>query len=159
MARLADADLDALSSHYTGNCFGCDRCSYWPAVMNGEPGAAEAYAAYMASVGRPVQLVDDDPAPGGDELPRQPSPELADQRRCLRCGSDRLVTDAKVVDNADVPGTLHVELGKKFPDAWLFDGAVQVEVVADLCGSCGHVELRVADPEAMWAQFEALRSG
>ena len=64
MKKLAQADLDGLVYHYTGNCFGCDRCGFFQAVTDGQPGAAEAYAAYMREHhGVELTLVDDGEPP------------------------------------------------------------------------------------------------
>ncbi len=46
--KLTPKQLDALGDHYGGNCFGCERCSFYLPIVNGEPGAVEAYVAFMA---------------------------------------------------------------------------------------------------------------
>jgi len=157
MAQLSRADMDDLDSHYTGNCTGCDRCDFWPRLHGGEPGAAEAYAAFMAARGRPVTLVEEAAAATGAAATTSAAPEASAATRCLRCGSDRIVRGAEVQDMGEhVARPLTVKLGEAHPDAWLFAGEQTVEVHADLCGACGHVELRVADPEAMWEAYRQL---
>ncbi|MEM7160507.1 MAG: hypothetical protein AAF799_47155 [Myxococcota bacterium] len=58
--RLSDAEMDSLTYHYTGNCFSCDRCSFFEPLRKGEPGAVEAYARYMKKHhDRDVEIIED----------------------------------------------------------------------------------------------------
>lgn len=46
--KLTEAESSWLFKHYTGNCFiDCKRCDFYGLIERGEPGAVEAYAAYM----------------------------------------------------------------------------------------------------------------
>lgn len=45
--KLTERALSALENHYTGNCFGCERCGFYQPILEGEPGAVEAYVAFM----------------------------------------------------------------------------------------------------------------
>lgn len=45
--KLNSKDMKRLFNHYSGNCFGCERCNFLGPIERGEPGAVEAYAAYM----------------------------------------------------------------------------------------------------------------
>lgn len=47
MMMLTPGELRGLSSHYTGNCMGCQRCDLYERITRGEPGAVEAYVAHM----------------------------------------------------------------------------------------------------------------
>lgn len=70
---------------------------------------------------------------------------------CLRCGSDAIVPDARLVDFADgnAKRTLVVGLMRK-PDAMLFKDEVRVPLRAQVCGDCGFTELYATDPSALW---------
>lgn len=72
--------------------------------------------------------------------------------RCLKCGSDAMVPEVRVVDRGDANSTrLTTELGLATkPDAVLFKGEVRFETVARVCGDCGFVELYAREPHALW---------
>ena len=58
--RLTEPELDALANHYSGNCFGCERCSFYFPILEGEPGAVEAYVKFMRE--RYGEAVETEPA-------------------------------------------------------------------------------------------------
>ena len=78
------------------------------------------------------------------------SPEITP--RCLKCGSDAMVPEVRVIDRGDANTTrLTTELGLATkPDAVLFKGEVRVETTASVCGDCGFVELYANDPHTLW---------
>lgn len=45
--KLTPAEFARLENHYTGNCFSCERCSFYEPIRDGVPGAVEAYVRYM----------------------------------------------------------------------------------------------------------------
>jgi rRNA maturation endonuclease Nob1 len=78
--------------------------------------------------------------------------------RCPACGSQRIIPDVKVVDkNGSVEDDLRVVFYKS-PTSLIFKGRVYSEVRADVCGKCGHVELRIADPEKLYDAYLSARS-
>lgn len=74
--------------------------------------------------------------------------------QCPRCGSDRLIHDAKVEDRSK-HGRHKLELlvGFNDPDALLFTDPIRAELRATICGSCGHVALFVREPELLWEAY------
>ena len=81
-------------------------------------------------------------------------PDLAP--RCLKCGSDSVVPDVRLVDYVDQGTRRTAELGiETKPDAVLFKGEVRVETRARVCGDCGFVEVYAADPAAIWDAYVA----
>ncbi len=46
----------------------------------------------------------------------------------------------------------------KSPTSLIFKGPVFSEVTADVCGHCGHVELRIADPEKLYDAYLTAKS-
>lgn len=154
--------LDRLHAHYTGGCPGCRRCDLYPGVMEGEPDAVRAYVQHMRdTTGTAPRIADatsivPGPAESGDseaEAAFDPS-----EPRCLRCGSDKIIGNTRIDDYRDhgVNAALSIRLGSKHPDAWVFKEPVTAELRADVCGECGHVEVRVGDPARLWAAFLSM---
>jgi hypothetical protein len=65
-----------------------------------------------------------------------------------------MVPRARVVDRGDNNGLydLQIEVLRR-PNAVLFKGAERSNVVARLCGACGHVELFAEMPGALYAAY------
>lgn len=69
------------------------------------------------------------------------------QGGCIRCGSDKMMRGVRIRDQAEIS------------DGWLkvvvfcFDDPVYGELQADICGDCGHVELRVRNPKALYEHY------
>ena len=73
---------------------------------------------------------------------------------CPRCGSDRLIYDAKVEDRSkNGRHKLEVLVGFNDPDALLFTAPIRAELRAAICGNCGWVGLFVRDPELLWEAY------
>ncbi len=71
--------------------------------------------------------------------------------RCLKCGSDAMIPDVRVVDRGQNNYRHESELGLQArPDAILFKHEVRVGTWAQVCGDCGFVEMYAADPPALW---------
>lgn len=67
--------------------------------------------------------------------------------RCPRCGSSKIVANAKVLDH--LGGRLEVAVDAD-PEALVFKDRLLMHVVADICADCGHVELTVEHPAALY---------
>ena len=77
-------------------------------------------------------------------------PETETVSRCIKCRSSKIIPDVTVCDqgqNSD--GKLKVVLFGN-PDALVFKDRRYGEVKADICGDCGHIELRVCDPRELY---------
>lgn len=71
--------------------------------------------------------------------------------RCLKCGSDAMIPDVRLIDRGDADYRKPAEVGVATkPDATLFKGEVRVGTSAMVCGDCGFVELYAADPVTLW---------
>jgi len=71
--------------------------------------------------------------------------------RCLKCGSDSMIPDVRVLDRGHGNDRKPAEIGVYTkPDAILLKGEVRVETLAMVCGDCGFVELYAADPLKLW---------
>lgn len=78
---------------------------------------------------------------------------------CSKCGSDKIMSDIKIVDNGHMgsKNDLSIEFHKN-PDAWLFQGTQKGTLLANVCGQCGYVELSVGNPGQMWILYNQNRS-
>lgn len=76
---------------------------------------------------------------------------------CVRCDSTRMIPDQIVEDRSDHGGgELHTVV-YAHPNAWIFKNALRGRLRADICGDCGHVELRVEDPGALYEHYRNSR--
>lgn len=72
---------------------------------------------------------------------------------CPRCGSSKLMRGVTVYDQGDnSDGLLNVVVFGK-PGALIFKDRLYGEVKADICGRCGHVELRVTNPSELYRHY------
>ena len=80
---------------------------------------------------------------------------------CLRCGSDALIPDARLIDRGDGNSRDHIEVGiVTRPEAFVFTGEIRSETRAFVCVDCGFVELRVVDTDALWkAHLDRIANG
>ncbi len=72
---------------------------------------------------------------------------------CEVCGSDKIIPNVRVVDQGEYSdGNLSlVVLGN--PDAVIFQDRHYGKITAHVCGECGHVELSVANPRALYQKY------
>lgn len=89
-----------------------------------------------------------EPGPG---LRPAPSPRPAGTARCPRCQSDKVIPGASLVEE----GYVRVQVCGR-PDALVFKDRMASPVVVDVCGACGHLDLRAERPEDLYEHF--LRS-
>lgn len=103
--------------------------------------------------------------PGGSENDRETGPAFGESEAvggedamqkiagCPRCGSHRIIPDVTVLDQGDhSDGTLKTVVAGN-PDALIFKHRLYGEIKADICGDCGHVELRVANPAELYDRY------
>ena len=75
---------------------------------------------------------------------------------CLRCGSDALVPDVRLIDRDQGSASKRLRAGLATkPRAVVFKGEVVTGTRAAVCGDCGFVEIEVVDPAALWAAHVA----
>ncbi|MDG1483761.1 MAG: hypothetical protein P8R54_29490 [Myxococcota bacterium] len=77
---------------------------------------------------------------------------------CSRCGSDRIIDDAKVEDRitADRRASLDVMIGYRKASMLQPEKPQRFPLAARICGSCGYTELYVVDPDRMWSASKKL---
>jgi hypothetical protein len=77
---------------------------------------------------------------------------------CSRCGSDKIIPDARVLDqgrNSD--GQLYMMVYGD-PEALIFKDRLYGRLSAAICGRCGHVEFRVDNPGELYEHYRKSRS-
>ena len=81
--------------------------------------------------------------------------------RCLRCGSDSVIPDVRLIDVGEGDSRKPQEVGvQKNPDALLFKDEIRVQMQAQVCADCGFVEAYAVDPEALWqAHLDRIARG
>jgi hypothetical protein len=71
---------------------------------------------------------------------------MATPRLCTRCGSDRIITGATLRDYYGDTGTwsspARLAVDAK-PDALVFKDRSYGDLIMDICGACGHVDVRI----------------
>jgi ribosomal protein L40E len=73
---------------------------------------------------------------------------------CAKCGSDKVVPNAKIFDQGEYSdGTLKAAFEQN-PSAWFFKGRVLSNLRAKICGECGFTELYAESPRAIYEAFE-----
>ena len=76
--------------------------------------------------------------------------------QCSKCHSEKLIPHAKVLDTGQgAIGHLQVLVGCSNPQALIFKGRIMAKLWATICGECGHTELAVENPAALYAQYLA----
>lgn len=75
---------------------------------------------------------------------------------CKECGSEKLIPNVPLQDHyGDLGGLSHqasLEVEAN-PKAWVFKGAVTGTLSAWICGECGYAELRVSNPQKLYAAY------
>jgi hypothetical protein len=72
-------------------------------------------------------------------------------RVCVKCGSAKMIPDARML-NEGVSGEPQLVVDAN-PDALIFKDRLFGQIVADICGDCGHVELRAVDPARLYEHY------
>ena len=88
------------------------------------------------------------------ELLEVPNREATAQAECPRCGSTKLIHDVTTADQGQgSDGKLNaVVFGN--PQALFFKNRLFGEIRADICGSCGHIEFRVANASELYNHYQ-----
>jgi len=81
-------------------------------------------------------------------------------KKCLRCGSDKIIPNVPMWDHIGDFGMRasqsRVEVSGN-PDAIVFKDNAVGELFLDICGACGHADVKVSDAGALWAKYEKSR--
>ena len=77
---------------------------------------------------------------------------------CARCGSDKIIEDAKVEDRVTVDRrvSLEVMIGYRKGGTLMPDRPQRFALRAKICGNCGFAEMFVADPGKLWSAAKKI---
>ena len=76
--------------------------------------------------------------------------------QCPKCGSSKIIPRRRIPDQGQYSnGKLQVIVDGD-PDALIFKDRLYRQLIADICGECGHVELSVENPGELYEHY--LRS-
>ena len=79
---------------------------------------------------------------------------MPDPLLCTRCGADAVIPRVRVVERDEGGTRKDVELEvQRRPNAMLFKRPERSKVSAQVCGACGHAELYVEAPRALYAAY------
>ncbi len=79
--------------------------------------------------------------------------------KCSKCGSDKIMTDVKIVDHGQMNTKQHLTI--EFytnPSARVFKAPQSSALFANICGQCGYVEMSVSNPEELWNLYTKNRT-
>jgi hypothetical protein len=120
------------------------------------PKEGEPASDFREAVAPPDVLAEE--ADPGDQPPEvrllEELQEVAQQSGCQRCGSLILMRSVTVVDKQGDAGDRELQVvvyGD--PGAMLFKDRLYGKLKADICGACGHVELRVTNPRELYRHY------
>lgn len=71
---------------------------------------------------------------------------------CCKCGSLDVIPNAEIMGY----GTAKVKAvvsGK--PDAFMFKDPLRVDIDVQICGECGHMELKASNPKALFRRYKS----
>lgn len=79
---------------------------------------------------------------------------------CPKCGSTDMLCDVPVVSNVDNLSAVFVSaLAYNKPDARVFKGPVTHRFLSRVCGTCGHAEFYIEDPQGFAATVKRVAAG
>ena len=93
----------------------------------------------------------------GAEILEADDEEMTVPTECSHCGSSRIIPGVTIVDQGEgSDGKLKAVLFGS-PQAVIFKDRLYAEIKADICGHCGHVELRVTNPGELYEHYRKSR--
>ncbi len=95
----------------------------------------------------------DSPPHGAEEKPAAQEAARRHGRQCAKCGSTKIIPKVRVLDQGQHSnGDLQVVVYGN-PEALVFKDRLYGKLTADICGECGHVELRVENPAELFQHY------
>jgi hypothetical protein len=92
---------------------------------------------------------------GEPERPAAPNPP---ERECPKCGSTKLILGVRILDQGQYSdGSLKVAVDGN-PYALIFKDRLYGRLTADICGRCGHVELKVSEASDLYEHYLQSKS-
>jgi hypothetical protein len=114
-----------------------------------EEAKAETTAPPKISLDAPVQK---EPPPATKPQPKSEPVAKPTGRKCVRCASAKIIPNVTVQAVGESKNTLQCYVDA-VPDALVFKERRRADIVADVCGECGHVALKVRDPATLYYHY------
>ncbi len=81
-------------------------------------------------------------------------PKNDEEMTCSRCNGSKLIPEALIEDSGESSHRkLQALVALRNPDALVFVNPIRAELRANICCSCGHVDLIVRDPAKLWEEY------
>jgi hypothetical protein len=78
---------------------------------------------------------------------------------CPRCGSSKIIPNTRILDQTHYSGGILQVAVDADPDAVIFKDRLYDQVTADICGECGHVELKVEHARELYEHYLRSKDG
>ena len=121
-------------------CWKCSTTESEPVLVQEDPDASEP--------DEELELIELDAEP----LRLQTNEGKRPRSACLRCGSAKMMLGVSIRNQGEVGTSLQVVICGD-PSALIFKDRLYGELKANICGDCGHVELRVASPKKLYRHY------
>ena len=72
---------------------------------------------------------------------------------CFKCGSNKIIKDARIIDYGHLNQMNDLAVHIKTTDKIFFNKFEKGKFQAQICGSCGHVELSIQNPQELWEAY------
>jgi len=72
---------------------------------------------------------------------------------CRKCGSNKIMEGLSIVDYSHHNEKKELSVQIRTTDRVLLNKYTQGKFLANICGSCGHAELFVANPKDLWDAY------
>ena len=100
----------------------------------------------------------------GVDPPEEPAgvePARRAGRVCRECGSEKVIPNVSLLDHYGDVGMRSDEATVEVhgtPGAWIFRDTAEGGVRLDVCGECGHADVRVRNARALWEKYRRARA-
>ena len=72
---------------------------------------------------------------------------------CKKCGSNKIIERAQIVDYGHMNQMNDLSIHIKTTDKIFFNKYEKGKLTAEICGSCGNVELSINNPHELWEAY------
>ncbi len=80
------------------------------------------------------------------------------RRQCPKCGSIKIIPNTRIRDQGQSSDGKLKAFVDADPEALIFKDRLYSMLLADICGECGHVELRVEQPGSLYSHYLQSRA-
>ena len=106
----------------------------------------------IPTLGKESSADKDVPPPLKDKASPTVSPDRR-RRQCTKCGSTKVIPSIRIRDQGQHSDGKLSTFVDADPEALIFKDRVYSKILADICGECGHVELRAENPSNLYNHY------